>query len=320
MTIMCMNIDPSSNPTTSADIGPTSTPSSLMPPPMYMPGVGPPIVTACLNRPDYPTVPILTGNTTGVFVRQAATDGAVPQASDVLTKRLNAQPKDTLHPGNYYYFIKENNTYHADYKILKDFRSWTMPPQLPDYWEFQWVGPPTEHESTDFYLNLCGLKPNAAYVKSYDRRCLVIGIKSCLHASHLVPHSELKWFTANIKRIPDIGGVNTLDGAQNLITLRADLNSQSFDKGEDDAMDEDPTPQGSKNVAAVDDDSSSSSSSSSSCPTPDEAPSPYQQLILQGQPMALAEKMRKWHQAADVVQALDAEVVPVLDVASQLSS
>ncbi|KAJ7746406.1 hypothetical protein B0H16DRAFT_964695 [Mycena metata] len=170
---------------------------------------------------------ILTGNTTGVLVRQGGPGAPVPHASNVATNCLNANPTDTLQPGSYYYFVEERKTdgvisYSGDYELVADFRHWTMPAQLPPYWKLKRSETPTDtfvHSST------------ADYVKMKDVRCLITGAQSHLHASPLLPQVEKEWLEANVHQLGSVGN-DIVDTPANLITLRADLNSHSFDKGE----------------------------------------------------------------------------------------
>ncbi|KAJ7047053.1 hypothetical protein C8F04DRAFT_1062577 [Mycena alexandri] len=177
---------------------------------------------------------ILTGNTTGVFVRQGGSGALLPQPKDVADNFLRAELTNTVLPGSYYFFVAETKpggaiSYKDDYKLTADFRHWKMPAELPAWWKLKRS---TDTTDTVVYTNTRTWDKVADYVKLTDGRCLVTGAETHLHASYLLPHAEKDWLAANLHHLKPLVGNEIIDAPPNLITLRADLNSHSFDKGE----------------------------------------------------------------------------------------
>ncbi|KAJ7712434.1 hypothetical protein B0H16DRAFT_1624922, partial [Mycena metata] len=102
-----------------------------------------------------------------------------------------------------------------------------MPNSLPPYWKLN----RTAVEPFSGYSNLKTREENTNYAKLHDQSCLITGARARLHASHLLPHVETNWLRNNIHQL-GLGGADLIDSAPNLITLRSDLNAQSFDEGE----------------------------------------------------------------------------------------
>ncbi|KAJ7750289.1 hypothetical protein B0H16DRAFT_858384 [Mycena metata] len=168
---------------------------------------------------------ILANNKPGALVRTVP--GKVVSTEDVEHECL--QPTDicaTLVAGDYWYFVKEGNGYSTAWNPLESFRQWTMPPELPSYWT---LNPPKEIECLDSYLSLRAGAEVEGYVTVHDRRCLITGSRTRLQASPLIPAAKTDWYQRNAKMFPNVPGTG---GAANFITLRFDLNADSFEEGD----------------------------------------------------------------------------------------
>ncbi|KAJ7025325.1 hypothetical protein C8F04DRAFT_1269216 [Mycena alexandri] len=118
----------------------------------------------------------------------------------------------------------EDTGYSDSYAVLTNFRDWVIPTTLPPYWSLT-------------------NRPN----KVQNECLLLTGAPSRLEASHLILIVEYEWFERNSDsalmqlepggtRESQAGTCESLSGAMSLITLRADLNRESFNRDEVPAM------------------------------------------------------------------------------------
>ncbi|KAJ7027848.1 hypothetical protein C8F04DRAFT_1237829 [Mycena alexandri] len=171
---------------------------------------------------------ILTGNSTGVLFRHdyERYERAALRLEDMGNLCLTARLHDTVLPGTYFYYAREELPdgtfkYRNDYKVLPDFRSWQMPSlqRRPSWWKT--TGPdPVQPVYADHQT-----------WKHIDKCCLITGATRHLQTAHVLPEVERPWLQSNILVMRDIG-VQIISSPSNTITLRADLNAHSFDKGE----------------------------------------------------------------------------------------
>ncbi|KAJ7722666.1 hypothetical protein DFH07DRAFT_946679 [Mycena maculata] len=106
------------------------------------------------------------------------------------------------------------------YAICTKFRNWIPPARLPQAWGEMILPTDTWKDPHDNWTTL------SFKLKDTDTQCAVTGAISRLHPSHLVPKAEALWLDAAAG-----DAINSIDSARNIITLRADLNADTFDQG-----------------------------------------------------------------------------------------
>lgn len=103
------------------------------------------------------------------------------------------------------------------YPIVPSFRDWKFPNCLPPLWEsYAQQVPP-------YYEPFSGTTDQKIIVRGRDRSCRLTNSRDCTHVSHIIPVTELDWFTWNIMSHHAIREDFSINSATNRILLRPDI-------------------------------------------------------------------------------------------------